>query len=130
MKRRSIWAGAAMALALAAVGAASAKDVVIHAGRLIDGAGKTARSQVSILIHDDRITGVEQGFVTPAGAEVIELGDATVLPGLIDAHVHITQGFHPGDPIHTAMTRTDFDDAIESRCGRRHQRDRGAEEGH
>jgi imidazolonepropionase-like amidohydrolase len=112
--RRAVWAGAAMAVVLAAAGAASAKDVVIHAGRLIDGLGKTARSQVSILIHDDRITGVEAGFVNPPGAEVIDLGDATVLPGLIDAHVHITQGFHPGDPIHNAMTRTDFDDAIES----------------
>jgi len=111
--RRAAIAGAAAVLA-AGAGPALAKDLVIHAGRLIDGVGKTARTQVSILIHDDRITAVQAGYATPAGAEVVDLTDYTVLPGLIDAHVHITQGFHAGDPIHTAMTRTGYDDAIES----------------
>ncbi len=72
--------------------AALAKDVVIHAGRLIDGSGGAARTQISILIKDDRITGVQQGFVTPAGAEIIDLSKATVLPGLIDVHKHIGSG--------------------------------------
>jgi imidazolonepropionase-like amidohydrolase len=44
---------------------------------------------MSILIKDDRITAVQAGFVTPAGAEVIDLSHATVLPGLIDDHQHI-----------------------------------------
>lgn len=65
------------------------KDIVIHAGRLIDGTGAAPRAQVSILIKDDKITGVQSGFVTPAGAEVIDLSKATVLPGLIDAHKHV-----------------------------------------
>jgi imidazolonepropionase-like amidohydrolase len=105
---------AAAVLTAAIAPGAQAKDVVIHAGRLIDGVGKTARAQASILIHDDRITAVQPGYVTPAGAEVIDLRAATVLPGLIDDHVHITAGFHKGDPIHTAMTRTNYDDAIEA----------------
>ena len=106
-------AGLAALLALSAAPAA-ARDVVIHAGRLIDGTGKAPRSQVSILVHDDRITAVQPGFTTPKGAEVIDLSTATVLPGLIDDHVHITQSFHKGDPIHTAMTRTAFDDEIDA----------------
>jgi imidazolonepropionase-like amidohydrolase len=97
-----------------AAGAASAKDLVIHAGRLIDGTGAAPKAQVSILVHDDRITAVQPGFVTPAGAEVIDLSKATVLPGLIDDHVHITQSFHRGDPIHTAMTRSNADDTIDA----------------
>jgi imidazolonepropionase-like amidohydrolase len=69
---------------------ACAKDVVIHAGSLIDGIGTTPKRRVSILIHDERITGIENGFVTPAGAEVIDLSTKTVLPGFIDTHDHIS----------------------------------------
>jgi imidazolonepropionase-like amidohydrolase len=70
---------------------------------------------VSIVIHDERITAVEDGFTAgPKGADLIDLSAATVLPGLIDDHVHITQSFHKGDPIHTSMTRTNYDDEIDA----------------
>jgi imidazolonepropionase-like amidohydrolase len=91
---------------------ASAKDIVIHAGRLIDGLSKTPRTAVSILIHDDRITSVEPGYVTPAGAEVIDLTKSTVLPGLIDAHDHITSEFEGGNPVVELVTRSPFDDSF------------------
>jgi imidazolonepropionase-like amidohydrolase len=76
-------------IAVAASGVCPAKDVVIHAGTLIDAVSDSPRRQVSILVHDERIVAVEQGYSSPAGAEVIDLSAATVLPGFIDCHVHI-----------------------------------------
>ena len=69
---------------------AEAGDWVIHAGSLLDGSGQPARHEMSILGRDDRILAVEPGFVSPAGAEVIDLSTATVMPGFIDCHVHIS----------------------------------------
>jgi imidazolonepropionase-like amidohydrolase len=70
-------------------GVGQAKDLVIHAGTLIDGVADAPRRQVSILVRDDKILSIESGFVSPAGAEVIDLSNATVMPGFIDCHVHI-----------------------------------------
>ena len=100
--------GACALLAMAP--AAAAKDVVIHAGKLIDGVSATPRTKVSILIHDDRITGVQNGFVTPAGAEVIDLSAKTVLPGFIDAHDHISMDADWG--VINRFTRNDADAVI------------------
>lgn len=109
------FAGAVSAMfLLASAGTAAAADQVIHAGRLIDGVDKSPRTQVSILVRDGRVVSVDPGFTTPRGAQVIDLSHATVLPGLIDAHVHITQGSHPGDPIRNAVTRTNYDAAFDS----------------
>jgi imidazolonepropionase-like amidohydrolase len=102
------------ALALLAAVPATADDIVIHAGRLIDGTGAAPQSHVSILVHDDRIAAVLPGFVEgPAGAQVIDLSGAAVLPGLIDCHVHILQAFHRGDPLHYTVTHSAYDQLID-----------------
>jgi len=105
---------AGLALAFALATASQAADVAIHAGRLIDGTGAAPRSQVTILVHDDRIVSVTPGFTQPAGASVINLSGATVLPGLIDCHVHITGQFDGGDPIRELVTETDYDAAYKN----------------
>ena len=100
------------ALALLA-GSAAAKDVVIHAGTLIDGVSATPRHAVSILIHDDRVTGVQDGYVAPAGAEVIDLEQATVMPGFIDCHIHISARLpSEGNEVEYGVTHTDIDAAL------------------
>ena len=70
--------------------AASAREIVVHAGTLIDGTEAPARREVSILIRDERITAVVPGYFAPEGAEVIDLKDQTVLPGFIDSHDHLS----------------------------------------
>ena len=68
------------------------KTVVIHAGRLLDvKTGKTLTNQ-TIIIQGDKITEVTGAVdqIMPKDATVIDLPNATVLPGLIDAHTHIT----------------------------------------
>jgi imidazolonepropionase-like amidohydrolase len=79
--------------------APAAKTVVIHAGRLLDvKTGKTLTNQ-TIVIQGGKVASV--GSVgsdaqVPAGAEVVDLPNATVLPGLIDAHVHLTMATNFG----------------------------------
>lgn len=80
---------AAAALAAPVLGA-SAKDVAIQAGTLIDGNGGQPAHKVTILVKDDRIASIQPGFVAPAGTEVIDLSSATLMPGFIDCHIHVT----------------------------------------
>jgi len=87
---------AAVAIALAAPAIASAQysslapavssTVTIHAARMIDGRGKET-ANVLVTVRDGRIVGVAPAADGSAKA-TYELGDATLLPGLIDAHVH------------------------------------------
>jgi len=81
-------AGGFAALMLAAV-PASAQVTAIRAGRLVDPeAGTVATNQV-ILIEGGKFTAIGAGLAIPKGAEIIDLSNLTVLPGLVDAHNHL-----------------------------------------
>jgi imidazolonepropionase-like amidohydrolase len=68
--------------------------VIVHAGRLITDASRPAQGPSTITITDGRITAVASGLSpAPAGARLVDLSSKTVLPGLIDTHVHLA-----GDP--------------------------------
>jgi imidazolonepropionase-like amidohydrolase len=83
-------------LTLAAAVAASAQGQVtaIRAGKMFDPKSGTNLSNQVVLITGDRITdvGPADKVKIPAGAKVVDLSNATVLPGLIDGHVHLTDG--------------------------------------
>jgi imidazolonepropionase-like amidohydrolase len=75
--------------------AAHAQTVtVIRAKRLLDVETGRMLSPGEVLVRGDRIVEVAATVTHPQGAEIIELGDRTLLPGLIDAHVHLF--LHPG----------------------------------
>jgi imidazolonepropionase-like amidohydrolase len=67
---------------------AKADIKVIKAGRLIDGTGATPLENVMVLIEDTRIKAVGRNIEAPKEAQVIEAAGKTVMPGMIDAHVH------------------------------------------
>ncbi len=81
------WLGAALAIGVAVPAAAA--PTYIHAGRLIAVPGQPVRGPSTIEVDNGRIVSVRDGFVAPAGAAVVDLRDRTVLPGLIDSHVHL-----------------------------------------
>ena len=70
------------------------QPVVLHAARLLDVESGKIISPGEVLVQGERIGEVGQKVNHPAGAEVIDLGDVTLMPGLIDAHVHLF--LHPG----------------------------------
>jgi len=74
--------------------APTAHAIVLHAARLLDVESGRIITPGEILIQSDTIKEVGAKVSRPAGAEILDLGDTTLLPGLIDAHVHLF--LHPG----------------------------------
>lgn len=73
--------------------------VVIKAARIIDGTGREPIRNGAIVVSDDKIMAIGSlaSITIPAGSRTIDLGDATLMPGFIDAHTHII-GRTLGDP--------------------------------
>jgi imidazolonepropionase-like amidohydrolase len=68
--------------------------IVLHAARLLEIETGKIISPGEVLVQDDRIAQVASSVKHPPGAEILDLGDVTLLPGMIDAHVHLF--LHPG----------------------------------
>src|SRR5437763_201651 len=100
MKKRCFFY-ASIFLTLAVIGLSSAQaqtasphPIVLHAARLLDIENGKIVAPAEILVQGERIVEVGTTVSHPAGAEIIDLGDRTLLPGMIDAHVHLF--LHPG----------------------------------
>jgi imidazolonepropionase-like amidohydrolase len=69
---------------------AFSQRTIIHCGNLIDGKANDVQPQMTIIVEGNKIVSVQKGFTTPAtGDKLIDLSKKTVLPGLIDMHVHL-----------------------------------------
>jgi imidazolonepropionase-like amidohydrolase len=86
-----------LAITIAIAGVAGAQEpsgtgaVILRAARVIDGTGAAPIANGVVVVTNNRITAVGRAdaVTLPAGARTIDLGDATLLPGFIDTHVHI-----------------------------------------
>jgi imidazolonepropionase-like amidohydrolase len=77
--------------------AGMAQKTILHCGSLIDVKTQTVLKNRSIVVEGKKIVSVSEGFLTPAkGDIVINLKDRTVMPGLIDSHVHLESETNPG----------------------------------
>jgi imidazolonepropionase-like amidohydrolase len=97
--------------------------IAIRAGRLIDGLGGAPMTDVVILVENDRITAVGRGLAIPGGAKVIDLSKSTVLPGLIDAHTHVTS--QPQNYLEDLFRKSPIDVAVAAHVFARRTLDAG-----
>jgi len=73
---------------------AVAETMIIHADAVVVDAASPARGQSTVIVTDGRIVSIQDGWVDgPAGAAIVHLAGKTLVPGLVDLHVHLT-----GDP--------------------------------
>ena len=99
---------ALLASAAACATPAFAETIILHAGRVITDASQPTTGPATITVTDGKITAITPGYVeAPAGAKLVNLRDKTVLPGLIDMHVHL-QSNPGGDYRDEAVVSDDF----------------------
>jgi imidazolonepropionase-like amidohydrolase len=92
---------------------APSKVIVVHAAHMLDGNSSALSGPVTVIISGGRITSVAPGTASSPGAEVIGLGEQTLMPGLIDAHKHMGGAPSLGiNPFQSRLTVSDFETAI------------------
>lgn len=84
-----------LSILVSALFAQPTETIAIKCGKLIDGKSDRILENQTILVQNNRITAVGTALQIPANAQIIDLSNATVLPGLIDAHTHML--LHDGD---------------------------------
>ncbi len=82
---------ASHALAQPSAPVAPPKAIVLRAARMFDGTSDSVIQHGAVVVQGNRIVAAGASVAIPADAQVIDLGDVTLLPGLIDAHVHLTE---------------------------------------
>ncbi|MBI1200199.1 MAG: amidohydrolase family protein [Phenylobacterium sp.] len=101
--RGGVRSAVAATLWLLAAGGANAATLYVHAGRLVDPVRGEVLADRRVTVVDGRVAAVEPWSAPPAGEEVLDWSAFTVLPGLIDMHTHVADGFgqsnDPAEPL-------------------------------
>ncbi|MBI3976799.1 MAG: amidohydrolase family protein [Chloroflexi bacterium] len=107
-----------------------------RAKRIVDGTGGPVREDAAVVFQGERIVGVVPVAEVRAGTTVEDLGDVTILPGLIDTHVHIIWTTHPSpgsarqrESVPKVALRAAQHAALTLQCGTTTVRDVGASDG-
>lgn len=101
--KKTLMLGAALVMAGAAFAHGDGHDshedfTLIHAGTLIAVPGQAAQSEQTVIIRDGKIVEIQDGYLDDDEATIIDLKNMTVLPGLIDSHVHLRSDRATGKP--------------------------------
>jgi len=100
---------------------AASKKYVLKAARLFDGKSNALLTPGVVVVTDGKIVAAGTSAAIPAGAEMIDLGDATLLPGFIDAHTHLTTMYSEDykqerlDPLEKTIAERALDASVNAR---------------
>src|SRR5258707_2191828 len=81
-------------LALPLTVAEADRPIVLKAARMVDGRSSHVASPGLIVVEGGKIKAAGEGAAIPPGAEIVDLGDATLMPGFMDAHTHLSGPYY------------------------------------
>jgi imidazolonepropionase-like amidohydrolase len=104
----------ALTLCILCAPLAASETTIIHCGTLLAVPGEQPMHEVSVTITNGRVESVQQGYIEPGNAQIIDLSSMFVLPGLIDCHTHLTgQSLPSHESRRRAMQETESHAAID-----------------